>query len=133
VLTVTPVLPQSAMLPSLPRPEATALNRVPGATSDPAAAVTPSATSAGTTQPTPPTADASAAEPSSSIPPGIQRRFDERMREVDPGGMGLTREQLAEHFPRLADHFNQLDVDHDGRATAAELMAAWPQIVAGQR
>jgi hypothetical protein len=55
----------------------------------------------------------------------VEQRIELKMQAADPNGQGLTREQFAQSFPHLAEHFDQIDGDHDGRVTAQELMAAW--------
>jgi serine/threonine protein kinase len=45
---------------------------------------------------------------------------------ADPGpGAGLTREELARSLPHLAPHFDELDVDGDGRVSLAEIERYW--------
>jgi len=56
--------------------------------------------------------------------PGIERRI-ERFRAADVDGMGLTREQMTKNFPHLADRFDAMDTDHDGRVELSELIAAF--------
>jgi serine/threonine protein kinase len=73
---------------------------------------------------TPPATEAPAAGTTThSVSPVIERRI-ERFHAADPDGLGLTREQLARTFPHLADRFDAIDTDHDGRVEASELMAA---------
>jgi len=59
-----------------------------------------------------------------SIPPAVEHRVEARFRAADLDGLGLTREQMAKDFPHLADRFDAMDTDHDGRVEASELMAA---------
>ncbi|MBI2296715.1 MAG: serine/threonine protein kinase [Betaproteobacteria bacterium] len=40
-------------------------------------------------------------------------------------GAGLTREELAQNLPHLADKFSEIDADRDGRVTVVELQAYW--------
>jgi len=58
-----------------------------------------------------------------AIAPGLERRI-ERFRAADVDGTGLTREQMAKNFPHLADRFDAMDTDHDGRVEMSELVAA---------
>ena len=44
---------------------------------------------------------------------------------ADEDALGLTREQLAKTFPRMAEHFDEIDTNHDGRVSTEELTAAW--------
>lgn len=40
-------------------------------------------------------------------------------------GAGLTREELAQNLPHLADKFSEIDADRDGRVTVVELQNYW--------
>ena len=51
--------------------------------------------------------------------------LDAHTPAVDEEALGLTREQLANMFPRMAQHFDEIDTDHDGRVSNEELTAAW--------
>jgi hypothetical protein len=55
----------------------------------------------------------------------VEQRIEVKMQAADPNGLGLTREQFAQTFPRLSEHFDQLDPDLDGRITAQELTLGW--------
>jgi len=55
----------------------------------------------------------------------VEQRIELKMQSADPNGLGLTHEQFAQAFPRLSEHFDQIDSDHDGRVSSQELMAAW--------
>jgi serine/threonine protein kinase len=73
------------------------------------------------------TVDTPAASPTLAAPVSqrVEQRIEVKMHAADPNGLGLTREQFAEAFPRLSEHFDQLDTDHDGRITAQELTLGW--------
>ena len=58
-------------------------------------------------------------------PHRVEQRIESKMHAADPDGLGLTREQFAQTFPRLSEHFDQIDTDHDGRITPQELMIGW--------
>jgi hypothetical protein len=45
------------------------------------------------------------------------------MLAADPDGLGLTREQFMLIFPRMSEHFQQIDTDHNGRISLQEVMA----------
>ena len=59
------------------------------------------------------------------VPNRVEQRIESKIHAADPDGVGLTREQFTQTFPRLSEHFEQLDADHNGRITSQELMAAW--------
>ena len=59
-----------------------------------------------------------------AVPLPVERRVEARFRAADLDGIGLTREQMAKNLPHLADRFDAMDTDHDGRVEASELMAA---------
>ena len=49
----------------------------------------------------------------------------QRLAEVDANGDGaIDRAEAAANMPRLADQFDQLDANHDGRLTMAEVERA---------
>jgi hypothetical protein len=79
------------------------------------------------TSATPPAAGAPAAiQPAESqVPHRVEQRIASKMQAADPDGLGLTREQFTRTFPRLSEHFQQLDSDHNGRVTSQELMDGW--------
>jgi hypothetical protein len=58
-------------------------------------------------------------------PNRVEQRIESKMHAADPDGLGLTREQFTRTFPRLSEHFHQIDIDHNSRITSQELMAAW--------
>jgi len=58
----------------------------------------------------------------------LEGRLEARFRAADVDGTGLTREQLTKNLPYLADHFDAMDTDHDGRVEASELMEALPHL-----
>jgi serine/threonine protein kinase len=71
------------------------------------------------------TEPAAAADGSAHAAPlAVERRVEARFRAADLDGIGLTREQMAKNFPFLADRFDAMDTDHNGRVEASELMAA---------
>ncbi|HTS54635.1 MAG TPA: protein kinase [Burkholderiales bacterium] len=53
-----------------------------------------------------------------------ERRVEARFRAADPENTGLTREEMARNFPRLATHFDEIDTNHNGRIEASELSRA---------
>jgi serine/threonine protein kinase len=59
------------------------------------------------------------------VPSRVEQRIESKMLAADPDGVGLTREQFTQAFPRLSEHFQQIDTDHNGRISSQELMAAW--------
>jgi hypothetical protein len=85
--------------------------RAPRATDDPAAIQSAESTAATTL--------------SAHVPNRVEQRIESKMHAADPDGLGLTREQFTQSFPRLSEHFQQIDADHNGRITSQELLAAW--------
>ncbi len=79
-------------------------------------------TTLGTVQPATEPAVAEGSAHAAPLP--VERRVEARFRAADLDGIGLTREQMAKNFPHLADRFDAIDTDHDGRVEASELMAA---------
>ena len=79
------------------------------------------ATTPGTVQPA---AEPVSAENAHTAALAVEHRVEARFRAADLDGIGLTREQMARNFPHLADRFDAMDTDHDGRVEASELMAA---------
>jgi serine/threonine protein kinase len=73
------------------------------------------------------TANTPAASPTLAAPVSqrVEQRIEVKMHAADPNGLGLTREQFAQTFPRLSEHFDQLDTDLDERITAQELTLGW--------
>jgi serine/threonine protein kinase len=63
--------------------------------------------------------------PAAHVPQRVEQRIELKMQSADPNGLGLTHEQFGQAFPRLSEHFDQIDSDHDGRVSSQELMAAW--------
>jgi serine/threonine protein kinase len=59
-----------------------------------------------------------------AVPLPMESRVEARFRAADLDGIGLTREQMAKNLPHLADRFDAMDTDHNGRVEASELMAA---------
>jgi Ca2+-binding EF-hand superfamily protein len=48
----------------------------------------------------------------------------ERLRGLDANGdQALTRAEIGDQAPRLAEHFNEIDLDRDGRLTRNEIRA----------
>jgi hypothetical protein len=76
---------------------------------------------------TAPTLDTAAASPTHAAPVSrqLEQRIALKMRAADPDDLGLTRDQFAQVFPRLSEHFDQLDNDLDGRIAAQELTLGW--------
>jgi hypothetical protein len=72
-------------------------------------------------------AEGATTEATHALTPRIERGI-ERFRAADTDGIGLTREQMAKNFPHLADRFDVIDTDHDGRVEASELIAALPHM-----
>jgi hypothetical protein len=96
--------------------EPQSVNPHPAANSTEANATTP-----GTVQPA---AEPVSAENAHTAALAVEHRVEARFRAADLDGIGLTREQMAKNFPHLADRFDAMDTDHDGRVEASELMAA---------
>lgn len=90
---------------------ASGIRATPRAADDPAA-VQPAESTAATTL-------------TAHVPNHVEQRIESKMHAADPDGLGLTREQFTHTFPRLSEHFQQIDTDHNGRITSPELMAAW--------
>jgi serine/threonine protein kinase len=144
IITVTPVsVPPQKFAPLTPPPPAAA-PQTPAAPDSQSPAVAgdvraTAQTAAGAPDPgsavSPPPAEAvPAALPPAAVPtprslsPVMEARLEARMHLLDPGNTGLTREQLATAFPHAADHFQEIDTNHDGRVTLNELLAAWTRI-----
>jgi glycine/D-amino acid oxidase-like deaminating enzyme len=68
-----------------------------------------------------------------TAPPVAERRVEARFRAADPNGIGLTREEMARNFPRLATRFDEIDTNHDGRIDASELSRALQHLSAQMR
>ena len=72
---------------------------------------------------------------SNQRPAGTDTRSSiaEAFRRADAGGTGnLTRGEINEHFPRLADRFDAIDANHDGRITLEEIESAMRGETAGK-
>lgn len=55
----------------------------------------------------------------------MKERFEAAWKRADTDGDGtLSRGEAEKGMPRLARHFDQIDTDHDGRVTVAEVDAA---------
>lgn len=77
-------------------------------------------------------------QPTQPAPPAVTPSAtdsDARLRSTESGpGTGMTREELAQNLPHLADKFAEIDADHNGRVTLFELQNYWqrnPQSVPG--
>jgi len=57
-------------------------------------------------------------------PPAWERKVEARFHTADAENTGLTREEMARNFPRLAARFDEIDTNHNGRIEASELSAA---------
>jgi hypothetical protein len=106
--------------------------RAPGASASPDAA-----TGVGASPAVEPAAANAPAAPQAThaLRPAVEQQLEARMHNFDPENTGLTREQMWKAFPRAAERFEEVDLDHDGRVTVNELIAAWPRIATfpGQR
>jgi hypothetical protein len=58
-----------------------------------------------------------------ALRPAVEQQLETRMHTFDPENTGLTREQMWKAFPRAAERFEEVDLDHDGRVTVNELIA----------
>lgn len=76
---------------------------------------------------TAPTPDTTGEAPTLAAPVSqqVEQRIEQKMQAADPNDLGLTREQFAQAFPRLSEHFDELDTDLDGRVAAQELTLGW--------
>jgi hypothetical protein len=70
-----------------------------------------------------------AAAPQTAVPDAAART------QAPPatGALGMSREELAALYPGIADRFNEIDRDRDGRVNAAELLDAIQQFSPEQR
>jgi hypothetical protein len=149
VITVAPVpvsVPPRALdtrpaLPVQPAPQAATDNAAPALPSEmrPSAVASAPDVATGTggsvpVDPAPASAPVAAHAPT-GLRPAIEQQLEARMHTFDPENTGLTREQLWKAFPRAAEHFEEVDANHDGRVTVNELIAAWSRIATfpGQR
>ena len=64
--------------------------------------------------------------------PTWEHKVEARFHAADVDNSGLTREEMARNFPRLAARFDEIDTNHNGRIEASELSAAL-QHLASQR
>jgi len=62
--------------------------------------------------------------------PAWERKVEARFHAADADNTGLTREEMARNFPRLAARFDEIDANHNGRIEASELSAALQQLAA---
>ena len=55
------------------------------------------------------TVDTPAASPTLAAPVSqrVEQRIEVKMHAADPNGLGLTREEFAQTFPRLSEHFDE--------------------------
>jgi hypothetical protein len=60
--------------------------------------------------------------------PAWERKVEARFHAADTDNTGLTREEMARNFPRLAARFDEIDTNHNGRIEASELSAALQQL-----
>ena len=68
-----------------------------------------------------------------AMPLDMRRSIAEAFRRADAGGTGnLTRGEVNEHIPRIADKFDSIDANHDDRITMEEIEAAWRAEAAGK-
>jgi serine/threonine protein kinase len=100
---------QEAQEPRQPSAAEPTVQPATPATDDPAAVQTAESTAAAT--------------PGAHVPNGAGQRIESRMLAADPDGLGLTREQFMLIFPRMSEHFQQIDTDHNGRISLQEVMA----------
>jgi len=101
---------------------------VPAPTADPRGSDSSVAPVAETSLPAAAAQASDPAAPQAAIPHAphrVEQRIESKMHAADPDGLGLTREQFAQTFPRLSEHFDQIDTDRDGRITPQELMIGW--------
>jgi Ca2+-binding EF-hand superfamily protein len=56
--------------------------------------------------------------------PQAQHHGAKRLRAADTNGDGLISREEAVALPMLARHFDQIDADHDGQLSKAELRAS---------
>jgi serine/threonine protein kinase len=65
--------------------------------------------------------------------PAWERKVEARFHAADADNTGLTREEMARNFPRLAARFDEIDTNHNGRIEASELSAALQQLASQAR
>ena len=54
----------------------------------------------------------------------MAQKARDRFNAADVKHVGLlSRKEAREGMPRLADHFDQIDTDHDGQLSMAEIVA----------
>lgn len=57
-------------------------------------------------------------------PEKMEQMFDQRFKAADKNGDGmLSREEAAAGMPRIAEHFDEIDTNKDGKLTVAEIQA----------
>ncbi len=122
VIRMVPLVPLSTAAPVPVRIQEAQQFRQPSAAAPTVQPATPAADDPAAVQP----AESSAATTlAAHVPNRVEQRIESKIHAADPDGVGLTREQFTQTFPRLSEHFEQLDADHNGRITSQELMAAW--------
>lgn len=73
------------------------------------------------------------ASPREYRPSPLNVRTGEQFKKADKNGdEKLSREELATGFPAFADHFDEIDTDHNGFINLAELQSyfEWSELVA---
>jgi hypothetical protein len=138
-----PILPQAQPSPSVPaslqaqQSPAAEANVATGSDPQPAnpepAPTPPSSETSAPTAGRPFTAAPGVDAAAHTAPPVAERRVEARFRAADPNGIGLTREEMARNFPRLATRFDEIDTNHDGRIDASELSRALQHLSAQMR
>ena len=72
------------------------------------------------------------ASPREYQPSPLNLRTGEQFKRADKNGdEKLSREELAKAFPAFADHFDEIDTDHNGFVNLAELRSyfEWSELV----
>jgi len=62
-----------------------------------------------------------------SAAPPVHHQGAKRLRAADTNGDGLISREEAAALPMLAKHFDEIDTDHDGQLSKAELRASAKQ------
>ena len=107
------VVPQEAVQSGTRSPDVTAM--IQTAANECAEAIIPQQTA--TSQPEP---AATQAEQSA-----FEKKIDQRFRQADVNGRGyLTKAEAKKEFPWVANNFDQVDKNHDGRLSLAEVIDA---------
>lgn len=119
-----PLQPMSPAPAATPQPIAAETGAAPASAEQPPAnpQTTSTATDHGAAAPAPqPVGQAVDAQ---VAPPAWERKVEARFHAADSENTGLTREEMARNFPRLAARFDEIDTNHNGRIEASELSAA---------